>query len=264
MNWVAFIGRSKSGKTAIVEKLVRELRRRGFSVAAVKHAPHGFSLDESGSDSWKFDQAGAEEIMAVSRERLFLQRKIKPQDTLSALIRRYFPNMDWVLLEGGKGEANIPKIEVLRKGYSEDLLPRISERIAVAADFDIKVSVPLIRSDDISKMADLLEEKMAEKKMTVKMKINGDDIPLNAFVQRMFSTTMQAMVSVLSGIPDETAGIEFLFKTDRAPELKVNQKSTRMNEFIQNYFSQVIQAMAVSLDDAPENPETIEFELVRK
>lgn len=264
MNWVAFIGRSNSGKTTLVERLARELKRRGRTAAVVKHAAHGFSLDHKGSDSWKFSQAGADGVMAVSRDRLFVHRKREPRETLLVLIRRYFSNTDWVLLEGGKKEIGIPKIEVMRKGHSEDLLPGISGRIAVAADFEVKASVPVIYSGDVSKLADFLEEKMTKQRMMVKLKINGKDIPLNAFVQQMFSTTMQAMVSVLSGIPDEIAGIGFLFKEDRAPELKVNQESTRMNAFVQSYFSRVIQAMASSLDNVPENPEAIEFELVRK
>ncbi len=263
MNWVALVGRSKSGKTTLTEKLVRELKRRGCTVAAVKHAAHGFSLDEKGRDSWKFSQAGADGILAVSEDRLFLQRERERSETLPALIRLYFPHIDWVLLEGGKMEAGIPKIEVMRKGHAEELLSGISDRIAVAADFDIKASVPVFHPEDITKIADFLEETMAKKK-EVRLTVNGEDIPLNAFVQRMFFNTMHGMVTVLSGIPSEITEIEFLFKAGRTPELNVNHNSTRMNEFIQNYFSHVIQAMAASLDDVPENPESIEFKLIRR
>ncbi len=64
---VAVIGRKKSGKTSLVEALLRELRRRGHRPAAVKHiAEKGFSIDRAGTDTWRHSEAGAEISMAAS------------------------------------------------------------------------------------------------------------------------------------------------------------------------------------------------------
>ena len=47
---VAVVGPTNSGKTTLVEKLIRELCARGYRVATVKHAPQESSVDLPGSD----------------------------------------------------------------------------------------------------------------------------------------------------------------------------------------------------------------------
>ena len=48
---VSVVGSSGAGKTTLIEKLLKELRKRKYAVAAVKHCPHGFDLDVEGKDS---------------------------------------------------------------------------------------------------------------------------------------------------------------------------------------------------------------------
>ena len=43
---VSVIGKSKSGKTTIIEKLISELKSRGYRVATIKHAPMGMSIND--------------------------------------------------------------------------------------------------------------------------------------------------------------------------------------------------------------------------
>ncbi|MFO7866903.1 MAG: molybdopterin-guanine dinucleotide biosynthesis protein B [Candidatus Aminicenantes bacterium] len=260
MNIIAFVGRSGTGKTTLVGKLVRELKSRGLSVAAVKHAPHGFSLDEKKKDSGQFIQAGADGVMVVSPDGMVLQRKRKSQELLADLICRYFSSMDWVLLEGGKHEPGIPKIEVLKKKVSEEPVSGISDRIAMAADFKIEAPVPVFHSGDISGMAGFLEEKM-KKKMSVKLVIDGQNIPMNAFVQSIFSSTLQGMIAVLSGIPQDLETVEIKHRAGLPPDLRVNHQAVPMNEFVQKYYVRVIRGMTASLDDVPEEPESIDIEL---
>ena len=56
---LSFVGRSNSGKTTLIERVIPELVRAGYKVATVKHAGHGFDLDTEGKDSWRHKQAGA-------------------------------------------------------------------------------------------------------------------------------------------------------------------------------------------------------------
>ena len=44
---LSIIGKSDSGKTTLILKLLRELRKRKYRVAVAKHCPHGFNLDVS-------------------------------------------------------------------------------------------------------------------------------------------------------------------------------------------------------------------------
>jgi molybdopterin-guanine dinucleotide biosynthesis protein MobB len=50
---VCIVGESKSGKTALIEKLIPELKSRGYRVATAKHAAHGLAFDKPGKDSWR-------------------------------------------------------------------------------------------------------------------------------------------------------------------------------------------------------------------
>ena len=43
---VSIVGKSDSGKTTLIEKLILEFARRGFRVAMVTHDVHGFEVDK--------------------------------------------------------------------------------------------------------------------------------------------------------------------------------------------------------------------------
>ncbi len=57
---VAVVGKSDSGKTTLIEKLVPELVKLGLRVGTVKHDAHSFEIDHPGKDSWRHGQAGAQ------------------------------------------------------------------------------------------------------------------------------------------------------------------------------------------------------------
>ena len=57
---VAVVGKSNSGKTTLIEKLIPELNKRGYRVATVKHHNHLLEIDTPGKDSWRHKQAGAQ------------------------------------------------------------------------------------------------------------------------------------------------------------------------------------------------------------
>ena len=56
---VSIVGKSDAGKTTLLEKVVRELRSRGWRIATVKHDAHSFEIDHEGKDSWRHRKAGA-------------------------------------------------------------------------------------------------------------------------------------------------------------------------------------------------------------
>ena len=72
MNVFGIIGWKNSGKTGLVERLVSELTKRGFSVSTLKHAHHSFDVDNRGKDSHRHRVAGASQVLISSAERLSL------------------------------------------------------------------------------------------------------------------------------------------------------------------------------------------------
>ena len=51
MRIIGLAGWSGSGKTTLIKKLIPRLIARGLSVSTLKHAHHGFDLDQPGKDS---------------------------------------------------------------------------------------------------------------------------------------------------------------------------------------------------------------------
>ncbi len=63
---ICIVGRSQSGKTTLIEKLIPELKRRGYRIGTIKHSHHIFDFDKTGKDSWRHKDAGAETVIVVS------------------------------------------------------------------------------------------------------------------------------------------------------------------------------------------------------
>ena len=82
---VSVVGKSDSGKTTLIEKLVPELTRRGYRVATVKHDMHGFEVDREGKDSWRHKQAGAHTVVIASPQKIALIRDVERDLTLDEI-----------------------------------------------------------------------------------------------------------------------------------------------------------------------------------
>jgi molybdopterin-guanine dinucleotide biosynthesis protein B len=130
---LGFIGSSGSGKTTLVEKILPLLRGHGLRVSALKHAHHGFDMDRPGKDSFRYREAGAEEVMLVAEGRWALLREAPEEMSLEALAGRMAP-VDILLVEGFK-LASIPKIEVFRPSLGKAaFFPGDAGIVAVASD----------------------------------------------------------------------------------------------------------------------------------
>ncbi len=154
---VAIVGNSNTGKTTLIEKLIPNLKQRGFTVGTVKHTHHGFKMDKPGKDTWRHQTAGADTVVAVSPRRIAIVKKA-PLDTLEAALP-YLGDRDIVLAEGFKG-GNCPKIEIFRKASGgqpvclED--PRL---VALVADVEIETALPIFGLDDVDLIADFIEKR---------------------------------------------------------------------------------------------------------
>ncbi|MGN6584723.1 MAG: molybdopterin-guanine dinucleotide biosynthesis protein B [Rhizobiaceae bacterium] len=153
-------GWKNSGKTTLVEALVSELTRRGFTVATVKHAHHDFDIDKEGTDSFRHRQAGAREVAIVSDRRWALMHELQgeAEPRLEDVLARLSPT-DIVLVEGYKRDSH-KKIEARRTEAKsrEPLAPADPNIIAIASDHAIEgETLPVFDIDDITGMADFIE-----------------------------------------------------------------------------------------------------------
>ena len=132
---LGIVGWKNSGKTTLVEALVREMTARGLRISTVKHAHHAFDIDAPGKDSHRHREAGAHEVIVASGERWALMHELRgaPESPLEELIAKLAP-CDLVLVEGFKRGGH-PKIEVARFTREEGLIADQDDAvIAVATD----------------------------------------------------------------------------------------------------------------------------------
>lgn len=97
-------GEKNSGKTTLMEALIRILSRRGYKVAAIKHDGHDFEADREGTDSWRHYQAGAYTSVVFSSGKYQLVKN--QRDTKLEELTAFFPEADVILIEGMKGAAH--------------------------------------------------------------------------------------------------------------------------------------------------------------
>ena len=115
MQPIAVVGAKKSGKTTTIENLTRELTKRGYKVAVIKHINEDFIIDTPGKDTWRYQQAGAKTIIAIGTNQTATIEKTTT--SLANLLKKCEDN-DITFIEGFKSTVaknhNIPKIAVTK------------------------------------------------------------------------------------------------------------------------------------------------------
>ncbi|MBO8169216.1 MAG: molybdopterin-guanine dinucleotide biosynthesis protein B [Thermoanaerobacteraceae bacterium] len=159
---ISVVGKSGSGKTTLLEKLIPEIKKRGYKVATIKHDAHRFEMDKPGKDTYRHFHAGADAIMISSREKMaMIARTYGEEMALDDLVKK-LPPVDIVLTEGYKS-GDKPKIEVHRKELNRGLLCTADELICVATDEPLDIDAPCIDINDAVSIVDLIEEKFLKK-----------------------------------------------------------------------------------------------------
>lgn len=127
------VGRSGSGKTHLISRLVQVFRQKGVSVSTIKHTHHGVDMDTPGKDTFQHRESGAVEVMLATPERWVLQHQSASPPILSELVHAMRP-VDLVLIEGF--HADVPAcMEVWRSVTGkEPLFPQTPHILAVATD----------------------------------------------------------------------------------------------------------------------------------
>ena len=202
MKIFAFVGNSNTGKTHLTSQLVRELKHRGYTVAVIKHCAHGFELDTPGKDSWNFTEAGADAVAMVSPQRLAALKPIENQPDPKSVALKHFDAPDIVLVEGFKGNKSIRKIEILKKGISEKIESPTENLFAIVSDFDVETENPLFQPDQIGLLADQISASVVKQKSSLSLDIDGHSIPMNDFVQKIFTNAIMGMIGSLEGIKE--------------------------------------------------------------
>lgn len=155
---ISIVGKSKSGKTTLIEKLIPELKSRGYRVATIKRDAHRFEMDKPGKDTYRHYHAGAEAVLISSSEKMALIQRTEGEEIPLDELAKKLPKVDIILTEGFR-MGDKPKIEVHRQELNRGLLCTEEELICVATDEMLNINVPLFDLDDAAGIVDILEKK---------------------------------------------------------------------------------------------------------
>lgn len=171
---ISFVGRSNTGKTTLLEKVIPLLRSRGFRVGTIKHHAGEFEIDKEGKDSYRHKKAGATATMITSPTKVALVEDVSRELTLSEVIDRYMHEVDLVITEGYKRER-MPKVELYVHGRgAPPLATEDPDIIAIASDAPVDAHVPVFSRDEPAPIVDLVVEKLGLRKRVQGLKAKGE------------------------------------------------------------------------------------------
>ena len=128
---ITVCGVKDSGKTTLLERLVREMSGRGLKTAVIKHDGHDFACDIPGTDSYRLKEAGAYGTAVFSNHRIFVHKEGTEEREEELVLM--FPEADIIFIEGLK-DSRYPKIEVIRQGISERPVSNPEGRFLIVTD----------------------------------------------------------------------------------------------------------------------------------
>lgn len=160
---VSVVGRSDSGKTTLVEGLIRGLTADGWKVAAVKHHVHEVEVDQPGKDSWRHAHAGARVTMISAPTQFVVVRRVDEERSLEELVEAA-ADCDILITEGFRRSGPV-RIEVLRKARSDELISEPADLFALVTDDPgiCPEGVPLFDLSDHAGVVALVERTFLER-----------------------------------------------------------------------------------------------------
>ena len=235
---IAIAGYGKSGKTVTIEKLIEELRNRGYTVGTIKHiGQEDFTFDQEGTDTWRHAGAGSEKVIALSQgEIATIEKKDK---SIRDLLLEETDELDFMILEGFKTIKNIPKVMMVRK---EDDVESLTDDFTVTT---LKKADGELAPEEVTDLADLVEERAVmpvgsldcaecgfdscsdyvaavakgeapgdlckSVQGGVSMHVDGRRVPLKGFVREIVGEVVRGMTSALK----DTKGHEIEIRVDK-------------------------------------------------
>ena len=195
---ISIVGRSNSGKTTLIEKLVAELKSRGYRVATVKHTHGKIAANESDKDSARHLTAGSDAALVTSPGRLEMVKTFTLEPTLEQVAQIIGEDYDLILTEGFK-EDDAPKIEVHRK---ENALPLedVGKIFAIATNEPLDTKARQFTLEDVKPIADLIEAGFIKPNQArLALTVNDQPLAMNAFTREFVENILLGITNSLKG-----------------------------------------------------------------
>ncbi|MCP4295382.1 MAG: molybdopterin-guanine dinucleotide biosynthesis protein B [Proteobacteria bacterium] len=111
---LSFVGRSNSGKTTFITKILPLFCESGLKVGTIKNTHHKVDFDTPGKDSYRHREAGSARILLMTEEKITVFADREKEMSLKEIVNNWFSDFDLVISEGFKNEDCF-KVEISRK-----------------------------------------------------------------------------------------------------------------------------------------------------
>ena len=121
---ICIVGTSKTGKTKLMEELIKDLKGRGLKVGALKYHKHGdFEIDVKGKDTWKYAKAGADTVAITSSVKFAVIKNENVMTDIDEICETYFYDTD-IILADGFTQSDKPRIIVVEDENDAEIFKR--------------------------------------------------------------------------------------------------------------------------------------------
>lgn len=156
---LSIIGKSKSGKTTLIEKLIPCLKEHGYKVGTIKHHSHpGFEIDIPGKDTWRHAQAGSDHVIIVAPDKIASIRSLQGPLSVDEIADQML-DVDIILTDGFKS-AGKPAIEVMRAETGLSIIGDMDQVLAIATDTPLYLPIFQLDINDIQGLYSVIEDKL--------------------------------------------------------------------------------------------------------
>lgn len=204
---VCIVGWSNAGKTTLIENLLPVFARKGIRVGVIKHTHHDIAMDQDGKDTARYLAAGAQStVIASDTQRMQItQGESRLTELMAAM-----PGVDLILVEGYEKNVCLPMIEVWRD-KSQEMRSSAQWRRAVVTEGECPCGVPVFAPGQVEEIADfivsLMQEREAAEGARVRVYMNGQDVSMLPFIEKMVENICRGTLKALKGY-DEGCSID--------------------------------------------------------
>jgi molybdopterin-guanine dinucleotide biosynthesis protein B len=152
---ITITGKSRSGKTTLIEKLIFHYKSTGRKVSVIKSMRHDFHTDPEGKDTYRYRKSGAFSSIITNGKMFSFISDIDDGSDPLVLAKKYFSTSDIIIIEGFK-EGKIPKIEVIGDSEEPPLFLTDKNIQMIVTDKAIDTVLPVFRRNDIKSIIEAI------------------------------------------------------------------------------------------------------------
>jgi molybdopterin-guanine dinucleotide biosynthesis protein B len=213
-------GESNTGKTQLIEKLIGELKEKGFCVGTVKNIKkEDFTIDTEGKDTWRHSKAGSRIVVANSKSEVafLVNNGMTPKEVIKII--KNFAELDIIIVEG-YWDDDSPKVAVGLIEERPGMVIRYKDDFSEILDYAVEgIEVEKVENKlpglDCGKCGMETCKELAQSIRTnentfddcyyfsekkISMVVDGKEIPLGKFVKEIVAGTIEGMVSSLKEV----------------------------------------------------------------